>query len=83
MPSSSYVGFLMQRVKAPGALLLFKDGRLLTCTRFVSALRLTLAESGIDPSLYAGHSFGVSAVTMTALWDLQDSLIKTLGRWNS
>ena len=82
-PVAAMLGFLVQRGCAPGALFLFKDGRLLTRTHFVLALRSALAESGIDSSLYAGHSFCMGAATMAALRGLQDSLIKTLGRWNS
>ena len=82
-PVAAMLGFLVQRGNAPGALFLFKDGSPLTRARFVSALRSALAESGFDPSLYAGHSFRVGAATTAALRGLQDSLIKTLGRWNS
>ena len=49
-PVEAMLGFLVQRGCAPGALFLFKDGRLLTRTRFVLALRSALAESGIDSS---------------------------------
>lgn len=38
---------------------------------------------GIDPSMYAGHSFSIGAATPAAVRRLHDSLIKTLGRWNS
>ena len=82
-PVAAMLGFLVQRANTPGALFLFKDGRLLTHVHFVSALRSALVESGIDPSLYAGHSFRVGAATTAALRGLQDSLTKILGRWNS
>lgn len=82
-PVAAMLGYLVQRGNSPGPLFLFKDGRLLTRDRFVSALRRALVESGINPSLYAGHSFRVGAATTAALRGLQDSLIKTLGRWSS
>ena len=62
---------------------MFNDGHPLTRDRFVSALRSALADAGIDSSLYGGHSFRVGAATTAALQGLQDSLIKTLGCWES
>ena len=82
-PVAAMLGYLVQRRSAPGPLFMFSDGRLLTRDRFVSALRTALTDGGIDPSLYAGHSFRVGAATTATLQGLQESLIKTLGRWES
>ena len=57
--------------------------RLLTRDHFIPAIHDALTDSGIDSSLYAGHSFRVGAATTTTLQGLQDSLVKTLGRWES
>ena len=49
----------------------------------MEAVRSALEASGINPSNYAGHSFRIGAATMAASCGLQDSLIKTLGWWES
>ena len=82
-PVAAMLGYLVLRGSSPGPLFLFTDGRPLTRDRFVSAIRIALGECGIDPSAYAGHSFRIGAATTAALRGLQDSLIKTLGRWES
>ena len=82
-PVAAMSGYLVQRGNAPGPLFVFKDGRFLTRDRFVTAVRSALEKCGIDLSAYAGYSFRVGAATTAAARDLQDSLIKTLGRWDS
>ena len=77
------LGYLVEHGKSSGPLFKFADGRCLTRNCFVSFLRSALAECGIDSSLYAGHSFCIGAATTPAFCGLQDSLIKTLGRWYS
>ena len=42
-----------------------------------------MALAGFDPILYAGHSFRIGATITTAQHGLPDSLIKTLGHWQS
>ena len=82
----SMLSYLVQRDGDPGPPSLFfhfADSRLLTHECFMSHLRYALAGSGIDSSLYAGHCFRTGAATIAALKGLQDSLIKTLGCWES
>ena len=52
----------------------FSDGRPLTRDLFVRELRSALAAVGIEAEKFAGHSFRIGAA---------DSLIQTLGRWES
>lgn len=60
-----------------------KDGRPLTRTTFISMFRETLKQIGIDPSPYNGHSFRIGAATSAANANIEDHLIKVLGRWSS
>ena len=62
---------------------MFEDGRLLTRARFVQAIRTGLKEAGIDDSKYCSHSFRIGAATTAAAVGIEDSVIKTLGRWES
>ena len=50
---------------------------------FVTAIREALTKAGLNAGEYAGHSFRIGAATTAAQQGLQDSLIKTLGRWQS
>ena len=82
-PISAVLDYMSRRGPAPGPLLVFGDGRCLTRPRFVAALRSALATAGIDAQLYSGHSFCIGAATTAAIRGIPDSLIKTLGRWQS
>ena len=46
----------------------------------MAAVRAVLTEAGLVAKDYAGHSFRIGAATTAGI---QDSLIKTLGRWES
>ena len=78
-PVAAMLGYLVERGSSPGPLFKLADGPYLTRNRFESRPR----ECGIDPALYAGYSFRIRAATTAALRGVQDSLIKTLGRWDS
>jgi len=82
-PVAAMLAYLAQRGNTPGPIFIFSDRRLLTRDHFVTCIRAALEKAGIDASLYAGHSFRVGAATTAAQRGLQDSLIKTLGRWQS
>ena len=73
----------MVRGPGKGPLFLFRDGRFLTRQRFVEAVRQALHKAGMDQSEYSGHSFRIGAATAAAANGLEDSVIKTLGRWRS
>ncbi len=67
----------------PGPFFVFSDGSPLTREKFVKELRSGLRLAGIQVENYAGHSFRIGAATTAANQGLSDSLIKTLGRWES
>ena len=64
-------------------LFVFQDGSFLTRDKLVAAVRSALNQAGVDSSSYTGHSFRIGAATTAAEVGLQDSLIKTLDRWQS
>ena len=51
----------------------------MTKGRFISRLRAVLTEIGVPHDQYAGHG----AATSAALAGVEDSMIQTLGRWQS
>ena len=59
---------------------IFQDGRLLTKDRFISYVRLVLAEAGTDSSSYSRHSFRIGAATTAERKGVSSEKIKTLGR---
>ena len=73
----------MMRGSAPGLLLVFADGRLLTWQRFVDPVREALRKAGVDHSKCCGHSFWIGAATTAAEKGVEDCIIKTLGQWES
>ena len=82
-PVVAVVSYMVLRGSAPGPFLQFADGRYLTRDQFRENVRSALQRAGIDHSRYSGHSFRIGAATTAALRGLPDSLIKTLGRWES
>ena len=46
-------------------------------------VRAALTSAGVDQQKYCGHSFRIGAATTAAAKGVEDSIIKTLGRWES
>ena len=82
-PVAAILDYMVRRGPAAGPFFLFQDGKFLTRDRFVTEVREALALAGLDSGLYAGHSFRIGAATTAAQCGIPDSLIKTLGRWQS
>lgn len=82
-PVSSMLAYLLMRGRQAGPLFIFKDGRPLTRQRFVQAVRDALQAAGVQADRYAGHSFRIGAATTAAARGIEDSVIRTLGRWKS
>jgi len=74
---------MVLRGSGSGPLFYFQSGAPLTRSKFVAKLRVVLSEVGIECSKYSGHSFRIGAATTAAARGIQDSLIKTMGRWES
>ena len=82
-PVNAMLRYLVVRGTQGGPLFRFQDGRLLTRPRFVEEVWKALQQAGIDQSKYCGHSFRIGAATTAAARGMEDSVIKTLGRWRS
>ena len=82
-PVMALLNYLVARGKKEGPLFMFSDGRHLTRQRLVEAVRQALVMAGLDASKYCGHSFRIGAATTAAERGMEDSIIKTLGRWRS
>ena len=82
-PVSSMMSYLVVRGSSAGPLFVYPDNSFLTRDRFVEEVRRALGSAGVDPALFNSHSFRIGAATTAAARGLEDSLIKTLGRWES
>ena len=82
-PVAALLKFLLIRGSHPGVLFHYRDQSPLTKNKFTSSFRDILTRSGIDSSQYSGHSFRIGAASTAAANGVEDSVIKTLGRWKS
>ena len=77
------LNYLRARGTEPGPLFCFKDGHPLTRARFATEVRAVLSKVGVEQLKYCTHSFRIGAATTAAAKGIEDSVIKTLGRWES
>ena len=82
-PVAAMASYLVQRRNRKGPLFMYHDGRFPTRQRLVNSLQDPLKRAGVDSTHYTGHSFRISAATTAAARGFEDSLIRTLGRWES
>lgn len=59
------------------------DGKPLSYSHFVASIRTALESAGLNPKLYAGHSFRRGAASAAAAAGYSDYEIQLLGRWRS
>ena len=82
-PVAAVLDYMTRRGSAVGPFYTYANGDYLSRERFVRDVRRALELAGLNCSLYCGHSFRIGAATTAARQGIQDSLIKTLGRWES
>jgi len=82
-PVAALLSYVAIRGDKPGPLFIYENGKFLTQARLISSIRLSLNQLGLNPADYCGHSLRIGAATSAAANGLQDSTIKTLGRWKS
>lgn len=82
-PVAANLSYLAVRGARSGPLFYFEDGCWLTRSRFVAQVWSALSAAGVDQSKYFGHSFHIGAATTAVARAIEDSVIRTLGRWES
>ena len=82
-PVTEILRYVALHGPAPGLLFIFDDRPPLTKAVFIKRVRKALVSMGLNPQDYAGHSFRIGAATTVAHTGLEDSVIRSLGRWNS
>ena len=82
-PVAETVHYVRIRGPSPGPFLRFHDGSPLTKAALVKRVREALTKLGLDASCYAGQSFRIGAATTAACSGIEDSAIRSLGRWRS
>ena len=80
---AALLDYMQVRGSAPGLLFQYQDGQLLIRARFSEAVRTALNKAGVDCVKYNTHSFRIGAATTATAKGFEDSVIKTLGRWES
>ena len=82
-PVAAVMAYLAVRRDGEDPLFKFVDGQCLINERFTCHIQEALAALGLHSADYAGHSFRIGTVTTAAQVGLEDSTIRTLGRWKS
>ena len=82
-PVAALLAYMAIRGRAPGPLFIMAHGAFLTRDIFVHEFRKALSIAGFKQAKYAGHSFRIGAASTAAAAGIEDSTIKTLGRWES
>ena len=82
-PVAAVLAYLARRGSTPGPLFILADGSPLSRQRLFLELRQALSASGITCDAFSGHSFRIGAATTAAAKGIEDSAIRTLGRWRS
>ena len=79
-PVAAMLAYMALRGSGEGPLFRLQDKQPLTRQRLVAAIHKVLAEAGLQPEQFAGHSFRIGAATTAAACGVPIATIKTLGR---
>lgn len=78
-----YIGRTGLRGYKPGPLFLFQSWKPLMRPHFVMVVREALGKSCFKERKYCSHSFRIGVATTAASRGMEESIIKTVGRWES
>ena len=82
-PVAAVLSFMASRGSGEGPFFRFSNGQPLTKGKFTDHIRQALRGLGLPYQDCAGHSFRIRAATAAANAEIEDSIICTLGHWNS
>ena len=82
-PVTAVMTYMAIRGPAPGSFFKLANGHPLTKYPFTNKIRAGLQAVGLPESNFAGHSFRIGVATAAANAGIEDSVIRTLGRWSS
>ena len=77
------VDYMSSRGANPGPFFKFANGQPLTKSKFTQYVQETLQALGLPHNEFTGHSSRIRAATAAAQAGIEDSVIHTMGRWNS
>ena len=82
-PVTAIMAYMAIRGPTPGSFFKLANGHPLSKSSFTNKIRAGLQAVGLPESNFAGHSFRIGAATAAANAGIEDSVIRTLGRWSS
>ena len=82
-PVDALLDYLGRRGNLAGPLFCLETGPPLQRRSFTAQVQQALSASGVDGSLFNGHSFRLGAATSASIAGVSESIIKRLGRWQS
>ena len=80
---AALLDYLTVRGPAAGPLFCSEKGEPLRRRQFTASVQGALSASGLNGSLFNGHSFRIGAATTASIAGVPESTIKLLGRWES
>ena len=81
-PLAAMLHYMAIRGLSAGPFFVLKTGAPLTKSAFTARIWEALQTLGF-PESFAGHSFRIGAATTAASAGIEDSVIRTMGRWSS
>ena len=82
-PVGAGLDYMATHGSKSGPFFRFSNGDPLTKSKFTKEVRNVLQALGLPYADFAAHSFRIGAATAAARAGVEDSLIRTLGQWNS
>jgi len=82
-PLTAAMHYMAMQSPTAGSFFVFKNGAPLTKSVFTAKIREVLQVLGFPEENSAGHSFRIGAATAAASAGIEDSIIRTMGRWSS